>query len=187
MKLTLWTLVLNCVSEASELFHAERSLLLNSLVSEEILVFRLVWKNYVFYLHNLIVVSVFLLIKTPRVAYRVFFLIPYGLVASALLILPALLLARIGTRYRDLGVLIPSFMQLAFFASPILWVPPETGPGRLATDLNPLGWILETGFNLGSRGSFEFRYAFHIGLLLPLSILVFELLRARSTSVRNIL
>lgn len=187
LKLTLWTLLLTCISESSEIFHLESSLLLNSTIPEEILILRMVWRNFIFYLHNLLVVIIFLLIQSPSTIYRVLFLLPYGLIISLLMIFPGYLIARVGTRYRDLRVLIPSLLQLVFFASPILWVAPDTGPGRLATNVNPVAWIVETGYDITILGTIGIRYGVHLFVLLISTLGLSEVVRRYTTSVRNLL
>ena len=187
LKLTLWTLIFNSINDSAELFLLERPLLLNSLIGEDVLVLRMVWRNFVYFLHNLIVVVVFYLIQSPLNAYRTLLMIPFGFITAALLVVPGFLLARIGARFRDLRVLVPSFLQLVFFASPILWVAPASGLGRLAADVNPVAWVLETGYGIGIRGVLLFNYAFHLAVLLFVFAVCFELLRTRAKSIRNIL
>jgi ABC-type polysaccharide/polyol phosphate export permease len=49
----------------------------------------------------------------------------------------SIILGVICTRYRDLMHLITTVMQVMFFITPILWVPPETGLRALVANVNP--------------------------------------------------
>ena len=49
-----------------------------------------------------------------------------------------LLLGVISARYRDIMHFSQTAMQVAYFLSPILWIPPETGPRAMAAFLNPI-------------------------------------------------
>jgi ABC-2 type transport system permease protein len=147
----------------------------------------MIWRNFILFGHNLTVVFVFFLIQSPLDAYRALVMFPYGLVVAATLFFPSLLVARLGTRFRDLRVLIPSVLQLIFFVTPILWTVPETGMGKVASDLNPIAWLIETAYVVGITGSFNNGYSIQVLLLLIVMIGTYELLRRRLRSIRNIL
>ena len=44
----------------------------------------------------------------------------------------------ISARYRDVMHFSSTVMQVAYFLSPVLWIPPETGPRAIAAQINPI-------------------------------------------------
>jgi ABC-type polysaccharide/polyol phosphate export permease len=187
LKLTVWTFIVSCGNEAADLFHQERSMLLNSTVSEETLILRMIWRNYVFFLHNLLVVLFFVVIESPSSVLRVLVLVPFGLVTGLVLVFPSRLLARLGSRFRDLRVLVPSVLQLAFFATPILWSAPQSGAGRVVVLINPIAWTMESSFALVFGETPVTSMSLYFVILTATSWALFELSRRRSRSIRNVL
>ena len=48
-----------------------------------------------------------------------------------------LFLGVISARYRDVMHFSATIMQVAYFLTPVLWIPPETGPRAIAAVVNP--------------------------------------------------
>ena len=144
--MAMWTLISSTLTESAEAFVADRGILLNLPISEKVMTARLVWRNYLVYLHNATVMFVFLLIDTRsiwsmlRLAMVVFLL---GPMVIATLFVPALILSRLGARFPDLRVFAGTAVQLNFFITPVLWDPPATGVMRTIFLLNPLGWYVQ--------------------------------------------
>ncbi len=185
LKLTVWGFLFNSLSEASDAIRIERILLLNSQVSEEILILRILWRNFLFYLHNLLVVLVFMILTDPRTVIYSLLLIPFGVIVALLLLFPCLLLALVGVRKRDVGIVVPSILQLIFFVSPVLWSTPTSGMGKNIALVNPVAWVLELSTSLGLTGSFNPLYASLVIIATIVSYASFELLRTKRSSVRN--
>lgn len=107
--------------------------------------FRLTWRNIIILAHNIVIVPVvFLLVKKPLSLLGFISLI--GLVVLVLNVLwIASILAILCTRYRDLPQMVGSVLQIAFYVSPIIWMP-SLAPQHAATyllDTNLLYHLLE--------------------------------------------
>jgi ABC-type polysaccharide/polyol phosphate export permease len=139
----LWLLINAILNEAVELFEAEKSLLLNTQISEATLVMRLLWRNYLVFLHSFVVVVLTFLIAQEPLSLRLLALIPIALIVCLGALFPVYVFARSIFVLRDLKVLLPSAIQLVFFLTPILWTPPESGPMHTISIFNPAGWIIE--------------------------------------------
>jgi ABC-2 type transport system permease protein len=85
-------------------------------------VYRLVWRQTLFFLHNLVVYAVMLVVFPQPLKWTDLAAIP----AFGLLVLNgawiALLLGIVTTRFRDLTPITQSVVQLAFFLTPIVWI-----------------------------------------------------------------
>lgn len=143
LALSLWLFFSAILNEAVELFEMEKSLLLNTQISEASLVMRLIWRNYLVYLHSFAVVIATFLIAGEPLTFQLLLLIPISLLVALGLIFPAYIFARSIFILRDLKVVLPSAIQFAFFLTPVLWTPPESGPMKTIFVFNPAGWTIE--------------------------------------------
>lgn len=144
--MAMWILISSVLNESAEAFVADRGILLNLPISERMMTARLLWRNYLVYLHNAAVMLIFLLLDSGsissilRLTIVVFVL---GPMVVATLFVPALVLSRLGARFPDLRVFAGTAVQLNFFITPVLWDPPATGVMRTIFLLNPLGWYVQ--------------------------------------------
>lgn len=146
ISLTMWLFFSGVLNESAEMFESERSLMLNTKLTPLFLVFRVIWRNVLIGLHNLSVVIIISVSLDLRSGLRAL-LLPLMFVAGAATIVgPAFLLARVCLRHREISKLIPAFVQIVFFVTPILWTDPGEGLGHWIVNLNPLAWpILVAG------------------------------------------
>jgi len=140
--LAIWTLVSNVLVESSELYISEKSLLLNTNLSELTIWLRLAWRNYLIYLHNLLVVVIAFLMAGRVPSALIVLMIPIGVAALASTALIANLIAAFSLRIPDLRTIAPAIIQFLFFLTPILWVLPPGIKGQFLLYCNPLSWAV---------------------------------------------
>jgi lipopolysaccharide transport system permease protein len=183
ISLALWMFVSNSVVEAAELYEVERGLLLNSRISPLTLVYRLIWRNFLIGIHSLPVVVVACGIERSQLTVRAI-LFPAGLAVMAVMISgPVLVVARVCLHRRDVARVIPALMQVLFFVTPILWVPPTSGPGRLFAEANPLAWPINVSKRFIEKGNVESVHLIKIAVWCVFSIVMLEV--ASRTSDRD--
>jgi ABC-type polysaccharide/polyol phosphate export permease len=73
---SLWLLINAMLNEAVEMFEAEKSLLLNTQISEATLVVRLLWRNYLVFIHSFVVVVITFIIVREPLSFRLLALFP---------------------------------------------------------------------------------------------------------------
>jgi ABC-2 type transport system permease protein len=147
----VWGFISGCVNEGAEVFIANVGLITHLPAPLSVHVYRLIWRQTLFFLHNLVVYAVMLVVFPQHLHWTDLSAIP----AFGLLIVNgawvALLLGIITTRFRDLTPITQSVMQLAFFLTPIVWIyddllhsanPAVAERARLA-ELNPFLHFLE--------------------------------------------
>jgi ABC-2 type transport system permease protein len=133
----IWYFISACVLEGTETFIANEGLIRFLPAPLMIYVFRTVWRQVLFFAHNLVVYVLVLAIFFPQLSqpYRMVNngVMHPGLSWSALLAIPAFLLivinglwvtllfGIIATRFRDIPPVVSSFMQLFFTMTPIIW------------------------------------------------------------------
>jgi ABC-2 type transport system permease protein len=118
----VWGFIAGCVNEGSEVFIANEGLIKHLPSPISVHVYRLVWRQTLFFAHNLIVYAVMLIVFPQPLKWTALAAIP----AFALLIANgawvALLAGIISTRFRDLTPITQSIVQLMFFLTPIVWI-----------------------------------------------------------------
>jgi ABC-2 type transport system permease protein len=147
----IWGFIAGCISEGSDVFVANEGLIKHLPSPISVHVYRLVWRQVLFFAHNLVVYVVMLLIFPQPLNWSLLLALP----ALGLLALNgawvALAFGIVTTRFRDLLPITQSLVQLLFFMTPIVWIyedlvnsPNESiaARARLA-ELNPLLHFVE--------------------------------------------
>jgi ABC-2 type transport system permease protein len=143
--LLIWNFVSGCILEGSEVFIANEGLIRFLPAPLSLHVYRLLWRQTLFFLHNLTIWALLVVI------------FPQPLNASVLLAVPAFLLLLlngawiavlagiIATRFRDIPPIIASVTQLLFFMTPIVWSYERLRSNPLASyvELNPVMHFVE--------------------------------------------
>jgi ABC-2 type transport system permease protein len=118
----IWGFISGCIADGSEMFISNVGLITHLPAPLSVHLYRLLWRQVLFFLHNLVVYAVMLVVFPQHLHWSDLSAFP----AFALLVLNgawvALLLGIFTTRFRDLAPIIASIVQLAFFLTPIVWV-----------------------------------------------------------------
>ena len=130
--LLIWNFINGCILEGSEVFIANEGLIRFLPAPISLHVYRLLWRQTLFFLHNLVICGA-ARDHLPAAAERVVLL---AVPAFLLLILNggwlAVLAGIIATRFRDIPPIIASLTQLLFFMTPIVWSTTRSRATRLA-------------------------------------------------------
>jgi ABC-2 type transport system permease protein len=147
--LLIWNFISGCILEGSEVFIANEGLIKFLPAPLSLHVYRLVWRQTLFFLHNLVIWVALILIFPQTISWTLVLAVP----AFALLMVNgfwvAVLAGIIATRFRDIPPIINSVVQLVFYLTPIVWSyqtlannPRVAERARLA-ELNPVMHFLE--------------------------------------------
>lgn len=147
----IWGFISGCIGEGAEVFTANVGLITHLPSPLSVHVYRLIWRQVLFFLHNLVVYAVMLVVFPQPLKWIDLAAVPaFGLLAlnGAWV---ALFLGIVTTRFRDLLPITQSIVQLAFFLTPIVWIyedllnspnPAIAQRARLA-ELNPFLHFIE--------------------------------------------
>jgi len=118
----VWGFISGCINEGSEVFVANEGLMKHLPSALSLHVYRLVWRQLLFFAHNLVVYAVMLIIFPQPLKWTALAAIP----ALGLLVVNgvwvALFAGILSTRFRDLVPITQSIVQLMFFLTPIVWI-----------------------------------------------------------------
>ena len=141
-----WLLVSTIINESCTLLVTGHALFRNVKFEYSILAYALVWRNFIVFLHNLVVY--FLIVGTLKpelIGFTALLAIP-GVVLVALNgVWIALLCGMFCLRYRDVTQIVSSVIQISMLITPIFW-PPEGLNGSLRlifVETNPLYHMID--------------------------------------------
>ncbi len=147
--LLIWTFIAGCIVEGSEVFIANEGLIKHLPAPLSVHVFRLVWRQMIFFAHNLVIWLLLVIIFPQPLNWTLVLAIP----AFALLVLNgvwvAILAGIIATRFRDIPPIVAAVVQLLFFMTPIVWSyeilksNPAVGERARLAELNPVMHFVE--------------------------------------------
>jgi ABC-type polysaccharide/polyol phosphate export permease len=148
-------------------------------------IIRMVGRNLIVFFHNLLIFPIVCLCVQKGINWNILYFIPGIVVLTLNLLWISLLLAIVCTRFRDMSQIVSSLLQIAFYITPIIWMP-SLLPARTSVmllDPNPFYHLLATVREplLGMAPTFT-NWLVSIGLFFTgslFSILLFNKYRAR--------
>ena len=106
-------------------------------------VFRQLWRNFVIFLHNGIIIVGLMIYYSIAPTTHIF----WALLGMVLLLLNlawiGMLLGMLAARFRDVPLIIQNLVQVSFFVTPINWRPEMLGERAYLNDFNPFFHALE--------------------------------------------
>lgn len=142
--LIVWGLINSVVSEACACFTSAEGVVTRFPLPYSTYAIRSVMRNALISAHHLPLIAVVLLIFGVSPGWGLL-LLPLGLLLFAINALSvSLLLGMICARFRDVGPIVGSVLQIAFFITPIMWKPELIGEHSVLLLLNPFHALLET-------------------------------------------
>jgi len=118
----IWGFISGCIIEGSEVFVANEGLIKHLPSPISIHVYRLVWRQTLFFLHNLVVYVVMLFVFPQHLHWTDLSAVVAFLLLMVNAVWVALLIGIVSTRFRDLPPVTQSVVQLMFFLTPIVWI-----------------------------------------------------------------
>ena len=183
--LSIWTLISASLIEATSLYEDDKSLLLNTTITEKSLVYRLIWRNFIIFAHNALVVILVFVISGNYSPFEIVYLVPIALLTSVALLYPIVLFAQSVYWMPDLRAVLPPFIQFCFFLTPVLWEPPTSGPGKLLLELNPAAWFLHFSQGIILHDSVYWSYLARMLIFVGISIVGLSVSTTMMANVRK--
>ena len=144
VSLVVWNFISQMVTEATTSFVQSEAIIRQMPLPYTIHALRCMLRNLLIGAHNLPLILLVFVACGTYPGWEVLLAIP-GLMLIALNgFALALLLGMICARFRDIGPIVGSVMQLFFFLTPIIWKPQLLGEWAVLLPFNPFYVILET-------------------------------------------
>ena len=143
--LLIWNFINGCILEGSEVFIANEGLIRFLPAPISLHVYRLLWRQTLFFVHNLVIWLLLVIIFPQPLSATVLLAVPAFLLLVINGLWVALLAGIIATRFRDIPPIIASLTQLLFFMTPIVWSYErlKSNPLSAYVELNPVMHFVE--------------------------------------------
>lgn len=138
-----WIMVSTMLMESTDVFIQAKSLIDNIKLPFFIYIFRLLWRHQIIFFHNLVVFVLVAIFFKVKINANILYFIPAFLLVSALLVFTSIIVALIGTRFRDVPPVISSLIMVVFFVSPVTWQAEMLGKQSYIIKLNPVYYLLD--------------------------------------------
>src|SRR5262245_26772007 len=139
----VWTLLAGSMNEACVVFVQAEQIIKQVKLPLTTHVCRMLYRNVLVFMHNLLIVPVVLVATGKGLSWHVV-LLPLSFLLLLLNCLwSALMLGIVCTRYRDIPPIVANGLQIAFFLSPIIWVPSILSHRTRVADYNPVYHLVE--------------------------------------------
>lgn len=143
ISLVIWTLFSQTVNEGCTAYINATSYIRQASTPKLIFVFQMVWRNFIIFLHNLVIVVVLLAVF----GVKSWALLPLALPGLVILLLNAMWIAMFcavaSARFRDLPQIIGALVQVAFYITPIIYRPESLTRFAWIVQYNPLAYLLD--------------------------------------------
>lgn len=140
----IWAMISSIINESTFSFIEGEGYLKQIKTPFCIYLMRVISRNFIVFLHNSVVLIPILIYFHVPLDWHII-LVPFGLLVILLNgFIYGLLFAMLGARFRDISVIIQNLTQVAFFLTPIMWMP-QNLPQKLAwfIDINPFAQFIE--------------------------------------------
>lgn len=138
-----WTFISSSISESSDIFKSNGGFIKQIKLPLNIYVLKFLVRQTIFLLHNFFVYSFVCLFLRVKLGANFFLIIPGFILFVVNVYWISLLVSIICTRFRDMSPIINSCMQIAFFVTPISWMPKLLDPNSSILKFNVFVSLLD--------------------------------------------
>jgi lipopolysaccharide transport system permease protein len=117
----VWQLLSSCMNEGATVFAANSGLLTSMRIPKSLLVATMVWRNVIVFFHNLMIFLIVMLLWRVSVTWATLLFVPGLVLLSLNSCWIALVLALVGTRFRDVPQFLGGLITILMFLTPIMW------------------------------------------------------------------
>jgi lipopolysaccharide transport system permease protein len=119
-----WSLIVGIINESTNAFIDASGYLKQIKLPYLVFVLRVVIRNIIIFLHNILAFLPILFFAHIPFGFGTFFALLVGLLVIIVTgTIYGLILAMLGSRYRDIAPVISSLTQVIFFLTPVMWMP----------------------------------------------------------------
>ncbi len=119
----LWTFISAMITEGCTAFIGASGLILQVRLPLFTHIVRLAWRSIIVLAHNVVIIPLVFVAMQIMPKPSAFLAIPGFVILLANLCWISLMLATLSARFRDITQAVQSLMQIAFFVTPIMWMP----------------------------------------------------------------
>lgn len=138
-----WGLISTTTNESCNVFLENSRIIKQIKLPYATYVMRVLWRNFIVYMHTIVIyipVAIYFRVEpTPMTLY----VIPGLFLLVVNQIWVTVVLGILSTRYRDIQPIVITAIQLAMFATPIMWMTGSAANLELVANMNPIYHMIE--------------------------------------------
>jgi ABC-type polysaccharide/polyol phosphate export permease len=142
--IVIWTMISGCLIEGANVFISAGAIIRQVPMPLPVHVFRLVWQQAIYLLHNATVVVLVVPLAGIPIRAATLLVIPALVLLIVNLCWIVLLLGALGARYRDVPTIVSTFTAAIFLVTPVIWqmdmLPAER---QWVVLINPFSYLIE--------------------------------------------
>lgn len=119
----VWGLISSVLREGTGAFVSNEGMIKQINIPKSIYVLRIFWRNIIVFSHNLLIYPLVCIVMQFGLNWRVLWAVPGFILLIFNLFWVTLLISVLCTRFRDCKQIIESIIQVAFYVTPIIWMP----------------------------------------------------------------
>ncbi len=119
--LIIWNMINASILEGAEVFIANEGLIKQLPTPLSVHVYRLVWRQMILFAHNIVIFVIIAIIYPKPWSWADLSVFPALVLIMLNCVWVSFCFGILATRYRDIGPLLSSLVQLLFFMTPIIW------------------------------------------------------------------
>jgi ABC-type polysaccharide/polyol phosphate export permease len=123
VSIVIWQLLSGIVGDATGVFSANSHYLLSHRIPCALVILALVYRNFLVFLHNALIIAIVFIIFGRTLAPQAFLVLPALLLTAVCAVWCGYIVATLCVRFRDLVHAVQSILQLAFYITPVIWKP----------------------------------------------------------------
>jgi ABC-2 type transport system permease protein/lipopolysaccharide transport system permease protein len=135
--LIVWGLIATLVAEGCQTFLASGPVIQQVPIPFSIHAYRVVYRNFIVFAHTLVIVPIGLLVFAIPVDWHLLEAAAGCVVLAVNGVWVCIFLGTLSARFRDIVPIVASFLQAAFFLTPVFWPIEALGIYRPLAELNP--------------------------------------------------
>jgi len=139
----VWGFVSSSIKESCQAFWSQADIIKQIRVAFSVYVLRIIWANFIVMMHTVIIIVPIWFYFHHWPDRTALMALPGLLVIGLNLVWVGLVLAILNTRFRDVAQIVETVLQIAVFATPIMWPVSALGDRRFIADVNPLYHMIE--------------------------------------------
>ena len=139
----IWGFVSTSATECCIAFLESEAIIKQIKLPFSVYILRVVWRNFIVFVHTIIIFVPIALIFGDMPSPVMLLGLPGLLLIYLNVLWSGFVFAILSTRYRDVSLIVASFLQLAFFGTPIIWPASTIGEQAMVVQLNPLYHLIE--------------------------------------------
>jgi homopolymeric O-antigen transport system permease protein len=117
----LWLFISGILGDATQAFIKNAPYFFNQKMTFSVAIYALAYRQVLVLGHNAVIIVITYIVFWQPVSWSALLALPGILLTTFISVLVAYLIAVVCTRYRDVGQIVESILQIAFFVTPVLW------------------------------------------------------------------